>query len=152
MNREIIYRGKSSVTNEWVYGSLVRVGNENHIIGFDEVDLDGHHIRYYSDRPVFTKQGTIGQFTGLCDKNEKEAYFGDIVRFTPKVLNLIGSDYIETDYDLLAVIDTDKYNHSVLRILNDKGKFKKGDFYHIEGLLKGEIVGNIFDNKEFLEE
>lgn len=71
MGREIIFRGKSEVTNEWVYGSLVKVGNESHIVGFDEVDLDGHHISYCSDRPIFTKQGTIGQFTGLHDKNGK---------------------------------------------------------------------------------
>lgn len=152
MNREIKFRGKSLVTNEWVYGSLVTVGNESHIVGFDEVDLDGHHLNYCSDRPVFTKQGTIGQFIGLHDKNVKEAYWGDIVTFTPKVLNIIGSHYIESDYDLLAVIDTDEYNHSVLRVLHDKGRFKKGDIYHIEGLLKGEIVGNIYDNQELIED
>lgn len=140
MNREIKFRGKNKIG--WIYGVLSYQNIQNKIV---PCIYDGYAY-------CVVNPNTIYQFIGLYDKNRKEAYFGDIVRFTPKVLNIIGSDYIETDYDLLAVIDTDEYDHSVLRILNDKGKFKKGDFYHIEGLLKGEIVGNIFENKELLEE
>lgn len=142
MNREIIFRGKSSVTNEWVYGSLVKCGNENYIIGFDEVDLDGHHIRYYSDRPVFTKQETIGQFTGLYDKNGKEIYEGDI-------LMCIGQR------------EDNKWRKYFRKVL-----FKNGSFcinvpeYNVEsylhhhivnGELGWEVIGNIYDNPELLE-
>lgn len=143
MNREIIFRGKSLVTNEWVYGSLVKCKNENHIIGFDEVDLDGHHIRYYSDRPVFTKQETICQFTGLYDNNGKEIYEGDILMCIGQRKDNKGRKYFR------------------------KVSFKNGSFcmsvpeYNIDsylhnhivnGKLNWEVVGNIYDNKELLEE
>lgn len=104
------------------------------------------------DRYFFVQSETVGQYIGLRDKNGKEAYIGDIVRFTPKVLNIIGSGYVKTDYELLAVIDTDEYNHPILCILHDKGRFKKGEFYHIEGVLNGEIIGNQYDNHELLED
>lgn len=141
MNREIIYRGKSSVTNEWVYGSLVRVGNENHIIGFDEVDLDGHHIRYYSDRPVFTKQRTIGQFTGFCDKNGKEIYESDILQLTienGKVLCIVTWN-IEVGAWCL------KLNGSKLEGSRTLGEWLRDSSTEIE------MIGNIYDNKELLE-
>ena len=143
MNREIIFRGKSVVTNEWVYGSLVKVGNESHIVGFDEVDLDGHHIRFCSDRPVFTKQGTICQFTGLYDKNGKEIYEGDILMCIGQREDNKGRKYLR-------------------KILFKNGSFCMGipeyniDSYlnnHIvNGKLNWEVIGNIYDNKELLEE
>lgn len=143
MNREIIFRGKSSVTNEWIYGSLVKVGNESHIVGFDEVDLDGHHLSYCSDRPIFTKQGTIGQYTGLQDKNGKDIYEGDILMCIGDRSDNKGK----------------KYYRSVL--------FKHGSFcmtvpeynclsslysHVVNGRLLWEVVGNIYDNKDLLEE
>ena len=142
MNREIIYRGKSSVTNEWVYGSLVRVGNENHIIGFDEVDLDGHHIRYYSDRPVFTKQGTIGQFTGFYDKNCKEIYESDILQLTiekGKVLCIVTWN-IEVGAWYL------KLNGCKLEGIRTLGEWLRDSSTEIE------MIGNIYDNKKLLED
>ena len=141
MNREIIFRGKSSVTNEWVYGSLVKVGNESHIVGFDEVDLNGHHIKFCSDKPVFTKQGTISQFTGLYDNNDKEIYEGDI----------------------LCVYDGGKYSNIVVKWSEEVMTFmaycpdenlcplsRLSDF--LSRTHEIEVIGNIYDNKELLEE
>ena len=141
MSREIIFRGKSSVTNEWVYGSLVKVGNESHIVGFGEVDLDGHHIRFYSDRPVFTKQGTIGQFTGLYDKNGKEIYEGDIlcVYDGERYFNIVIKWVEKTMTSMTCCTDGNQCPLS-----------RRSDF--LSRTCEIEVIGNIYDNKELLEE
>lgn len=141
-SREIIFRGKSEVTNEWVYGSLVKVGNESHIVGFDEVDLDGHHLSNCSDRPVFTKQGTICQFTGLQDKNEKEIYEDDIMQITTTL-----------DKYLFKVTWNEELGAWCLMM---KGDIKEGT-KPLGELLgeywdKIEVIGNIYDNPELMEE
>ena len=158
MNREIIFRGKSLVTNEWVYGSLVKCGNENHIIGFDEVDLDGHHIRYYSDRPVFTKQETIGQFTGLKDKNGKEIYEGDILKFfyipyysrydiTLKVYRVGEVAFVNGCFRLVNFPDYDDID------LNTKSELQPCEGSEIEIHSNFcSVIGNIHDNKDLLNE
>lgn len=143
MNREIIFRGKSSVTNEWVYGSLVKCGNETHIIGFDEVDLDGHHIRYCSDRPVFTKQETIGQFTGLYDKNGKEIYEGDILMCLGQRKDNKGRKYIRK---------VSFKNGSFCMIVPEYNIYSCLNNHIVNWKLNWEVIGNIYDNKELLEE
>lgn len=142
MSREIIFRGKSEVTNEWVYGSLVKVGNESHIVGFDEVDLDGHHLSYCSDRPIFTKQGTIGQFTGLHDKNGKEIYEGDIVQM-----------HIENGNILLVVTWNLEVGAWLLKLkgCNIEGLRTLGEWLRDSSSVI-QVVGNIYDNPELLEE
>lgn len=152
MKREIKFRGKSTDTGKWIYGFLsffyTAGRGENRLILTGKAKIYSPEDCRCDD--VWAE--TVGQYIGLPDKNGKEAYIGDIIRFTPKVLNIIGSDYVKTDYELLAIIDTDKYNHSILCILHDKGRFKKGEFYHIEGVLNGEIIGNQYDNHELLED
>ena len=141
MSREIIFRGKSSTTNEWVYGSLVKVGNESHIVGFDEVDLDGHHIRFCSDRPVFIKQGTISQFTGLYDKNGKGIYEGDILRVYDgeRYFNIVIKWVEKTMTSMTCCPDE---NQCPLSWLSDS----------LSRTYEIEVIGNLYDNKELLEE
>lgn len=138
-----MFRGKSKDKSEWIYGSLLQDDYGNSCI----VCFVDHHETWFD-----VVSESVDQFIGLQDKKEQMAFFNDIVKFTPKVLNRFGSKYIDARYELLAIIDKDEYNHSVLRILNDKGEFKKGDIYHIGGLENGEVIGNKFDNPELLKE
>lgn len=139
--KEIKFRGKSLITKEWIVGSLVKVVNENYIVCFDEMELDGHHIRYTSDRPVFTDQNTIGQFTGLYDKRSKEVYEHDILRVFD------GERYFN-----VTVVWSDKAM-AFMCCFCDNNLSPLSWFSNI--LSKGyeiEVIGNIYDNKELLNQ
>lgn len=64
MNREILFRGKRGDNGEWVIANKVFAGEVFAMIGNYEV-----------------LRNTIGQFTGLCDKNVNKIFEDDIVVF-----------------------------------------------------------------------
>ena len=140
--REILFKGKRVDNGEWVYGFLVEALNcvtdksETFII-----EQDATYFTYGEFAcAVEVKPETVGQFTGLCDKNGKKIFEGDIVEFTDK--------YIQKKGRAKIVFEAFKWKYS--------GCYYGGNpivwLCIDDGSIEFEVIGNIHDNSELLEE
>ncbi len=116
MNREIEFRGKHN--DSWIYGYLLKDDGKYYI-----AKRSGLGSWYY------VKTETIGQYTGLKDKNGKKIFEGDIIKYTDEVPYTVMFD--PTGYWCL---DGNGARNSEMLIQDDD----TNDYI--------EIIGNIYEN------
>ena len=138
--REILFRGKRMDDGEWVEGYLVKaVGGECMILPVTTEHCGGAEFSegYHCD-PT-----TVGQYTGLTDKNGKRIFEGDIVAQN-------WYDYDEPRDDSFGKVVFCEYDCSFsVMDVNKDGFMPLGrcGSYHWEV----EVIGNIHDNPELLK-
>ena len=125
--REIKFRGKDIINAKWLFGDFVRDKSMtrtailvNEADSYDECEVNPE---------------SIGQYTGMKDKNGKEIYEGDIVR------------YRDPDFDEFAIGEVIYYSVTCSFVVAK-------DILEITALLsmcEYEVIGNIHDNPDLLK-
>lgn len=146
-----LWRGKRLDNGEWVYGFLVKMWgifhlqdqeNENLVVGVDP--------------------STLGECTGLTDKNGKLIFEGDIFRFSDEVWSSCytscGTEWNSWDVENYGVVGFDeeyarfdfvKYKFGENSVEADLHENRDIEFAEFVSNL--EIIGNIHDNPELLK-
>lgn len=144
MNRTIKFRAKRIDNNKWTYGGLIQAddyciidqGNELYVERDYNFRGDTH---FFQLSGVMCDEKTIGQFTGLLDKNGKEIYEGDIVRVYAK-------------YGIFNIVV--KWSNDSIAFMACYVDGEQSPFSWFTNLLvyELEVIGNVFDNPDLIKE
>lgn len=144
--REILFKAKRKDNGEWIEGSLI------------DLDIDSGYCyivppyKQASTLPIsflitdgmkLVDPETLCQFTGLCDKNGKKIWENDIVLITENV-------YSTVKFGLYHEAGKSERTHQGFYLESmDKYYYREKLGYWAK---ESVVVGNIFDNKELLQE
>lgn len=120
--REILFRGKRVDNGEWVYGSYYHCCGTAYGATFIVVNDFGF---------IEVIPHTVGQYTGLTDKNGKKIFEGDIVAFNDTVHKVVFEQRCDSAYFGIVI--------------------GNNETWALGGSVQGymlEVIGNIYDNKE----
>lgn len=141
--REILFRGKRVDNGEWIKGFYIEANHHWHNKGVHKewivknVIQNGGWCNVGSKYAVIPE--TVGQYTGLTDKNGTKIFEGDIIK--------IPDDYEQYGHNagqLYAVY----FAFGGFRLKPKFNKEARGYWLEDDGIV--EVIGNIHDNPELL--
>jgi uncharacterized phage protein (TIGR01671 family) len=134
--REILFRGRMPQTRKWAYGCLLYWAEKAQIWEYDEYGATHNYI---------VDSETVGQYTGLDDKNGVKIFKGDVVKSDN---GSVGD--VQFSHGVFGVEwVSNKQNRDMVGGWGQLHNLRKLD----DGLnAKMRIIGNIHDNPELLEE
>ena len=135
MEREIQFRGKR-YNGKWVYGSLVVSENINPAIYYE---IGKGLVKQFDW--CYVNSDTVGQYTGLRDKNGKEIFEGDILQdeYDSKIMHIVRYDDSICSYTAWCPLVHDNWEKGNMiskKWINEFGKI---------------VIGNIHDNPELIK-
>ncbi len=140
--RTIIFRGKRLDNGEWITGSFLPINDSAYIREGEWGDLEDIDFGFgFKEVDI----ATVGQYTGMNDRNGKEIYEGDIIGFSK------GARIAALNYHVKWIrggfwLTDGGYGDKLEPQLRDIQSFAESNGYITL------IIGNIHDNPELLEE
>ena len=139
--REILFRGKRVNNGEWVEGGIIPLDTDSGYVFIAEPYLLASSLPVYEiikHHTHLVDPETVGQYTGLTDKNGKKIFEGDIISERPPMNQIAYIGYVSYDEELAVwrfMIKNDtKFNVVLL------GTYSRSY----------TVIGNIYDNPELM--
>lgn len=152
--REILFRGKRKNDYEWLYGFP-------YITRKNAVKINWYCSEFGSMRTDEVDPETVGQYTGLIDKNGKKVFEGDIFKFSDEIWESFytscGTEWGSWKVENYAVVGFDdersgfdfvKYKFCENSVEADI--HENHDIEFAEFISSLEVIGNIHDNPELI--
>lgn len=136
MMREILFRGKDSITKSWVYGALVQQQDDPLKEKAFIISYSNYQFGDFSEAVMHeVDPETVGQYTGFVDKNSKKIFEGDILSIYNSKAFLFA---VEWNNQYVLKCTTNGVSDNILNV--------------IESPEDVEVVGNIYDNPELIKD